>query len=63
VILAKSFKNMKSLEHINLKDNSLGNEASEALLFLLKENTRITRCNVEHNMVKYTALVEIDTIC
>ena len=63
VVLARSFKNMKTLDHINLKDNSLGNDASEALLFLLKENVNITRCNVEHNMVKYTAQVEIDNTC
>jgi hypothetical protein len=54
---------MRSLESLNVKDNALAGESSDALLFLVKENRNVTRCNVELNMIKYTALVEIDRTC
>jgi Ran GTPase-activating protein (RanGAP) involved in mRNA processing and transport len=36
--LAKCFKEMRSLETINLKNNCLENQSGDALLFLVKEN-------------------------
>lgn len=61
--LAKCFKELKFLETINLKNNCLGEQAGEALLYLVKEMPQITRCNVELNMTKFCQLTEIDRIC
>jgi Ran GTPase-activating protein (RanGAP) involved in mRNA processing and transport len=41
VRLAKCFKNLKTLNSINLKNNSLEWESSDAFLFLVKENHSI----------------------
>ena len=61
--LGRCLKGIRSLQHINLKDNSLAAESSDAILFLLKENCNIVHCNVKLNMFKYTALEELNQIC
>jgi len=63
VSLGRCLKGIRSLQHINLKDNSLAAESSDAILFLLKENCNIVHCNVKLNMFKYTALEELNQIC
>jgi len=61
--LARCFKALRTLESISLKDNNLANESSDALLYLVKENTNICKCNLELNLIKYISLVEIDKTC
>lgn len=63
VKLAKCFKNLKNLESINLKNNSLEWESSDAYLYLVKENHTIFKCNLELNMIKYLQVIEIEKTC
>jgi len=63
VELSRCLTNLKKLETINLKNNSLGFDSSDSLLFLVKENHTICKCNVELNMIKYASIVEIEKTC
>jgi len=56
VKLAKAFKNVKTMEHINLRDNALGVESSDAFTYLVKENRNITKCVLDLNVMKYTSV-------
>ena len=51
------------MEQIILRDNQLGNEASDAFLFLVKEKTNLWRVQLDLNMIKYVTLVEIEKTC
>jgi hypothetical protein len=53
VLLARCFREMKSLERVNLKNNCLDQESGDAFLYLVKENPKIVKCKLELNMVKY----------
>ena len=51
-MLAKSLKDIDSLDSINLKGNFIESEGGEALLFLLRENRSITKLYLEQNLVR-----------
>jgi len=63
VVLARALKNIKTMESVNLCNNLLAGESSDALLFLVKENRSITKCVADNNMIKAHALTEIERTC
>ena len=51
------------MESVNLSNNLLAGETSDALLFLVKENRNITKCVADNKMIKAHSLVEIERTC
>lgn len=63
MILTRALKKIKTLESLNLSNNLLAGESSDALLFLVKENRSITKCLADNNMIKAHSLAEIERTC
>ena len=61
--MAYNLAKLGNLEQVNLKDNCLGNESSDELLFLVKKQKALWRLNINLNMIKHVSLIEIEKQC
>lgn len=63
VQFSQALKQLHCLEQLNIKDNLLGTDSSDAFLFLVKEKRNLWKCNLDMNMIKYANLIEIERTC
>ena len=51
-LLCKGLKFIKGLESLNLRANTLGEESAEIISLLVRENSNLTKVNIELNLVR-----------
>ena len=59
----KGFKFIPTIETLNFRVNSLGQEAGDVLLFMTKENHNIRKCVLDLNMVMPNVVEAIEAQC
>ena len=62
-LLCKGLKFISSLETLNFRGNTLGDETGDIISLLVKENRCLLRVNLEANLIKPQVVTEIDKQC
>lgn len=62
-LLLKGFKFISTIESLNFRANSLGQESGDVLLFMTKENQMITKVVLDLNMVMPNTIAAIQARC
>lgn len=62
-MMANSLIKVKSLEQVILRDNNIGPDGGDALLFLAQQKLNLCKLQLEMNMIKYVTILEIEKFC